>query len=141
MLSGTSQQVELLRISCRELQRLPVPTTLKQTLHLVRSPEAAAMRTELARWSQELTAGNTEAAALVLPDVADAQRQLSFAKSSSRGGALVTCIGVPVSIAGLVVAAPALAAAGVAVSVAGGLALGSQKLLEHFGRWAMYGDG
>jgi hypothetical protein len=84
MLSGTSQQVEILRISCRELQRLPVPTTLKQTLHLVRSPEAAAMRTKLARWSQELTAGNTEAAALVLPDVADAQRQLSFAKSSSR---------------------------------------------------------
>jgi hypothetical protein len=141
VLTDSAQQVQLLRMSCEQLQRLPVPTSLKQTLHVARSPEAAAMRSKLAAWSQQLAAGNVEAATLVLSDAADASRQLQMAQSFSRGGQLVTWIGLPVSVAGLVIAAPALAAAGVAVSVGGGIALGSQKVLEHFGRWAMYGNG
>jgi hypothetical protein len=137
--SDTVQQGQLLRITCRQLQRLPTPSTLQQTLHVAASSEADALRERLSIWSQRIRDQDVDSAAMIAEEVADARRRLETAASISRTGDLVTFVGVPIAVAGAIASPPALAAAGIAVAVAGSLTVGSRAVLERWHRWAMYG--
>jgi len=74
--SDTAQQTKLLRVTCRQLQRLPAPSTLQQTLHVAASPEAAALRERLASWSGRIHGGDVDEAAMIADEVAGARRHL-----------------------------------------------------------------
>lgn len=136
--ADTTDETQLLRITCEQLQRLPVPSTLAATLDVAGSSEAAALRSQLAHWATELRNGNIDATTTVADDVAYARSQLNTARSMSHVGVLMTYVSVPLAVASALVASPVLVPAGIVVATVGSVAVTSQKVLERLNRWAMY---
>ena len=131
-------RVELLRVACRELQRVPIAMSLGQTLKIAASPEARDLRARLSKWTSAVHANDADAAQTALADVADARSHLRTARTVAAAGEYATYIGVPAAIAATMVATPAMAAAGIAISVAGALGAGTERIVVRMNRWAMF---
>jgi len=136
----SADRMLLLRIACKGLRRVPIGTSLRETIAMATSPEGQDLRHRLALWSESVRLNEAESAATVLGDVDAARRSLKNAKSLATIGEYSTYIGVPAAIVGAFVAGPLVTISGVVVSVVGGAVLVGQKLIERMNRWAMYGQ-
>jgi hypothetical protein len=142
--SDGSEALKLFRVACRQLRRVPIGTTLRETLALSASPEAAALRGKITEWTMKLRDGDVEEAALVTSDYEKARLNLLGAKRLSRAGEILTYISVPIGgaldLSTGFISGGLLTGLGIGMSAAGTIALGVQKKLEHSNKWAMYGN-
>jgi hypothetical protein len=138
----TSSQghIVLLRVACKQLRRVPIGSTLRETVAIAASPEAHDMRHKLVQWTNVIRRNQADPAATVLRDVERARASLKTSRTLARVGEYTTIIGVPAGVAGVLLMGPLVAIGGLAISVVGGVALGGQKLVERINRWAMYGQ-
>jgi hypothetical protein len=104
------------------------------------SPEAEDLRHKLVQWTETIRENQTDPSTLILDDIEKARSHLRTAKTISRIGEYTTIIGVPAGLVGLFVAGPLVAVGGIAISIIGGVTVGSQKYIERMNRWAMYGQ-
>jgi len=133
-----SETLQLFRITCKELRRVPVARTLKETLKIARSDEAGALRRRLAKWTFSARQQDINAVEVALTDIGRARKALLGANRAARVGEYATWIGLPVSIAGAFLAGPIGTAVGITISSAGVIAVGTQKLIERTNKWAMF---
>lgn len=138
-LPAGTQHLQLFRIACSALRRVPIARTLRETLKIAHSDEASDLRARLARWTDASRKQDIDAAELAIRDIEHARRALSGAKRAARVGEYATWIGLPVSIGGAFITGPIGAIAGITISVAGVIAVGAQKTIERLNRWAMFG--
>jgi hypothetical protein len=140
LVDTTAERTSLLKIACERLRRVPVGSTLRETIALAASPEADGLRHKLTEWTAAIRHNQVDPATVVLDDIEKARADLKTAKTLSRLGEYSTVIGVPASVVGLFVAGPLVAIGGLVVSVVGGVALSGQKYIERMNRWAMFGQ-
>ncbi len=140
LIDTSAERIVLLRVACKQLQRVPIGGTLRETIAVALSPEAQGLRHKLTDWTETIRANQADPTAVVLEDIGKARKSLKTAKTLTRLGEYSTIIGVPAGVAGLFVAGPLVAVAGIVVSILGGVALGGQKYIERMNRWAMYGQ-
>ena len=133
------ERLQLFRISCNALRRVPIAQTLRETLMIARSDEACDLRAKLAQWAKASRTEDIDAAQLAIKEIGLARKALSGAKRAARIGEYATWIGLPVAVAGAFITGPIGAIAGITISATGAFAVGAQKTIERFNRWAMFG--
>jgi hypothetical protein len=144
-LADTAETSTLFRIVCKQLRRVPVGSTLRETIQLAMSPEAKALRRKMTEWTEKLREGQLEPAVLVLKEYEKGRSSLRGARTLARTGEYLTWLSIPAAAAselltGFLSAGLAGTAVGVTMATAGTMALVGQKRVEHSNRWAMYGQ-
>jgi hypothetical protein len=115
----------------------PIGYTLSQTIEISNTPEAKAYRNKINEWASLLNEGNTQNYQPILDDVNNAIKALNYREWFTRIGEVCTCIGIPLSVVGLV--NPFAGVVGLSISTLGGISLGATKIIPMMNRWAMFG--
>lgn len=126
-----------LKIACSELRRVPIGSTLKETLRITQSDAAAHLRSKLHEWTWLLRTRELSKYDDVIGEIHRARRELRFARALGKAGELTTVVGCSATAAAAL-GGELAAAAGVAATVAGTALLAGQKAVEFRNRWAMF---
>jgi len=101
--SDSTERTALLRVTCSALRRVPIGSTLRETVALATTPEAHGLRIRLAGWAETARAGDLDPVSLALSDVQSARKALAGAKTLTRVGEYATWIGLPLGVAGALI--------------------------------------
>jgi hypothetical protein len=137
--ANTTDRMPLLKITCKELQRVPVCKTLKETIRLASTPEAQALRQKLGEWANSWRTQDVNMAEKIEREVRLARKSLESSKTLNRYGELVTCVGGTLSILGAMSTMPLVGPLGGSVAVMGFVLLGGEKAFKFQHKWAMFG--
>lgn len=137
-LSGAEERQLMLKITCKELRRVPITTKLSKTIELAESSEAKALRNKMAEWTELLRQGNLDLYTQILNSVSKARKELSYSKTLSVAGDYSTWIGFAATTPVALIAPEVAAALGFVTSIVGGLFLAGNKVFQFRNRWAMF---
>lgn len=130
IICDTEKEVNLVRITCEQLDITPTRDTLSNTIKLSRTPEATAYRTKIGQWIESIRNSEYSGYDEILRDIKNAQQSLNISKKLSRVGVFCTIIGVP---------AIAVPQVGIPATVVGALSLVGSKLFYFANKWAAFG--
>ncbi len=133
-------QLSLLRLTCSEFGRIPIGRTLKNTIEMAETSEAAALRERIVSWTNAAHAGEAAPLEFALRDIAQARKELKTAKTINRAGSYITVIGASATAISLPGSIPLAAGISVIATFAGAATLAGQKFLETRNKWAMMGQ-
>jgi hypothetical protein len=119
-MSTDENAVQLFRLYLENVDALPQLSTFEDLFRLYHDPNVGRFRRKLREWDGALRAGNPAAIVKIREDFALAKRDLRNASVLTSVGGLVSCVALPVAVAGLMLGLPidfAFTAVGPAIAV------------------------
>jgi hypothetical protein len=118
-----------------EVQTLPRPRTLAEAVKFRANPITGEFREVFDAWHQAMSSGNVDAVQRLRMDLRKSLDGMRGLGRWKRVNGWLAYLGVPLGIVGLFVAAPAMAATGIAAAVVGAVGQATTDLGDRRRRW------